>query len=179
MRTPVYKRDAFVPMYVRGPIGKFPDSASCASNIQISGNRCWVRLILNMINRPVNWFQNLIAPSCIQRRFSKVHVNSLCDWQHGWQIWTNFGIKFCVRLDKTASKTLDMPRKAFGDVSLGRSTVFEWHARFKAGRESIKDDEHTGRPNNQQNQRDCGESSRACPGGPSPNNSTAFWHGRD
>ena len=55
-------------------------------------------------------------------------------------------IKFCVRLDKTAVETLDMIRKAFGDLSLGRSTVFEWHARFKAGRESIEDDERSGRP---------------------------------
>ena len=55
-------------------------------------------------------------------------------------------IKFCVRLVKTTAGMLDMLRKAFGDISLGRSTVFEWHVRFKSGRESIKDDERTGRP---------------------------------
>jgi hypothetical protein len=34
----------------------------------------------------------------------------------------------------------------FGDQSLSRGRVFQWHARFKTGRTSVDDDEHTGRP---------------------------------
>jgi transposase len=31
-------------------------------------------------------------------------------------------------------------------ISLGRSAVFKWHNRFAQGRDSLEDDEHTGRP---------------------------------
>jgi len=37
-----------------------------------------------------------------------------------------------------------MIQQAFGDQSLSRAQVFQWHARFKTGRTSVDDDEHTG-----------------------------------
>jgi hypothetical protein len=37
-----------------------------------------------------------------------------------------------------------MIRQAFGEESMSHTQVFEWHARFRAGRTSI-DDQHTGR----------------------------------
>ena len=45
-------------------------------------------------------------------------------------------IKFCVKLGKTFTETLDMLRKAYGDQILSRTTVYEWFKRFKEGRES-------------------------------------------
>jgi len=39
-----------------------------------------------------------------------------------------------------------MIQQAFGDQSLSRAQLFQWHARFKAGRTSVDNDEHTGRP---------------------------------
>jgi hypothetical protein len=36
-------------------------------------------------------------------------------------------------------------QQAFGDQSLSRARVFQWHARFKTGRTSVDDDKHTGR----------------------------------
>jgi len=39
-----------------------------------------------------------------------------------------------------------MIQQAFGDHSLSRTRVFQWHVRFKTGRTSVDDDEHTGRP---------------------------------
>jgi len=41
-----------------------------------------------------------------------------------------------------------MIQKDFGDQSLSRAQVFQWHARFKTGRTSVDGDEHTGRPTN-------------------------------
>ena len=38
-----------------------------------------------------------------------------------------------------------MSQQAFGDQILSLAQVFQWHARFKTGRRSIDDDEHTGR----------------------------------
>ena len=55
-------------------------------------------------------------------------------------------IKFCVKLGKSATETFDMLRQAFHDHALGRTQVFGWHARFKSGRESVEDDERSGRP---------------------------------
>jgi hypothetical protein len=38
-----------------------------------------------------------------------------------------------------------MVQQAFGDQILSRTQVFQWHARFKTGRTSVVDYEHTGR----------------------------------
>jgi hypothetical protein len=54
-------------------------------------------------------------------------------------------IKFRVKLGKPATESLKMLRQAFGEHSLSRTSVFEWHSRFKAGRISAEDDEHSGR----------------------------------
>jgi hypothetical protein len=51
-----------------------------------------------------------------------------------------------VKLGKSATETLEMLREAFGEHSLSRTAVFEWHSRFKAGRVSVEDDERSGRP---------------------------------
>jgi hypothetical protein len=53
-------------------------------------------------------------------------------------------IKFCVKLGKSATETIEMLRKAYGEHSLHRTDVFECHSRFKAGR--VEDDERSGRP---------------------------------
>jgi hypothetical protein len=56
-----------------------------------------------------------------------------------------FCVKFCVKLGKSATETLEMLCEAFGEHSLSRAAVSEWHSRFKAGRVSVEDDEHSGR----------------------------------
>jgi hypothetical protein len=38
-----------------------------------------------------------------------------------------------MRLSKFDTKTLEMLRNSFGEHSLSRTAVFEWHSRFKAG----------------------------------------------
>ena len=38
-----------------------------------------------------------------------------------------------------------MLRTAFGPSCINRASVFEWHKRFKEGRESVRDDERCGR----------------------------------
>ena len=55
-------------------------------------------------------------------------------------------IKFCCKADMSATDTLKMIQKAYGNVLLSRTTVFEWHERFRESRESVKDDERSGRP---------------------------------
>jgi hypothetical protein len=41
-------------------------------------------------------------------------------------------IRFCVKLGKSATKTLQMIPEAFGEHSLSRTADFEYHSRFKA-----------------------------------------------
>jgi hypothetical protein len=40
-------------------------------------------------------------------------------------------IKFCVKLGKSATETLEMLHEAFGEHALSRAAFFEWHSRFK------------------------------------------------
>jgi hypothetical protein len=56
-------------------------------------------------------------------------------------------IRFCVKLlGKSATEILAMLREAFGEHSLRRTAVFEWHSRFKAGLVSVEDDKVARRP---------------------------------
>jgi hypothetical protein len=45
-------------------------------------------------------------------------------------------IKFCVKLGKSATETLEMLREAFVEHSLRPTVIFEWHSHLKAGRVS-------------------------------------------
>ena len=56
-----------------------------------------------------------------------------------------YAIKFCFKLVKNASKTYGMLQTAFGQSCMNRASVFEWHKRFKEGKESVSDDERCGR----------------------------------
>jgi hypothetical protein len=53
-------------------------------------------------------------------------------------------IKFCVKLCKSNTGTLEMLREVFGEHSLSWTDVFEWHPCFKGGRVSVEDDERSG-----------------------------------
>ena len=55
-------------------------------------------------------------------------------------------IKFCVKLGKTATETLKMLRDVYGDSSMSRTRVFEWHKRLVEGRKDVEDDPKLGRP---------------------------------
>jgi hypothetical protein len=56
----------------------------------------------------------------------------------------HINIKFCAKLGKGVSETLQMLTEAYGADAMIKSSVFEWHKRFKKGREDVKDDERTG-----------------------------------
>jgi transposase len=63
-------------------------------------------------------------------------------------------IKFCAKLGKSASETLQMLTEAFGADAMKKSSVIEWHKRFKEGREDVKD-ERTGRPKTHRADENC------------------------
>jgi hypothetical protein len=53
-------------------------------------------------------------------------------------------IKFCVKIGKSASETLALLTVAYGEYAVKNSSVFEWHRRFKEGREDVQDDPRSG-----------------------------------
>ena len=55
-------------------------------------------------------------------------------------------INFCCKVSFSATRTVELIQKAYGEAALSRITIFEWHKRFREGRESVKDDEGSGRP---------------------------------
>ena len=56
-----------------------------------------------------------------------------------------YAIKFCFKLGKNATETYGMLQTAFQPSCMNQASVFEWHKRFKEGRESVRDDERCGR----------------------------------
>ena len=46
----------------------------------------------------------------------------------------------------SATETLVLVQKAYGNEDLNRSNVFRWYSRFQDGRELEEDDERSGRP---------------------------------
>ena len=56
-----------------------------------------------------------------------------------------YAIKFCFKLGENATETYGMFQIAFGASCMNWASVFEWHKRFKEGRESVRDDDRCGR----------------------------------
>ena len=50
-----------------------------------------------------------------------------------------------LNLGEMPQKTYGILLTAFGQSCMNRAPVFEWHKRFKEGRESVRDDERCGR----------------------------------
>ena len=65
----------------------------------------------------------------------------------------HYTIKFCAKLGKSGSKTLQLLRTAYGDVVLSSAQVFRWHKAFKDGRESIEDEQRAGHPSTSRNEK--------------------------
>jgi hypothetical protein len=49
-------------------------------------------------------------------------------------------IKFCVKIGKSASEKLALLTVAYGEYAVKKSSVFDWHRRFKEGREDVQDE---------------------------------------
>jgi transposase len=54
-----------------------------------------------------------------------------------------------VKIGKRASETLAMLTVAYVEYAMKKSSVFEWHRRFKEGREDVQDYPRSGQPKRQ------------------------------
>jgi len=57
-----------------------------------------------------------------------------------------YAIKFCTKLGKSGSETLQLLMTAYGDAVLSSAQVLRWHKVFKDRRESSEDEQHAGCP---------------------------------
>ena len=78
----------------------------------------------------------LLKPDCHSWGISKMQSDTLQE---------RYAIKLCFKLEKNATETYGMLQTAFRPSCMKRASVFEWHKRFKEGRESVRDDEKCGR----------------------------------
>ena len=56
-----------------------------------------------------------------------------------------YAIKLCFKHEKNATETHGMLQTSFRPPCIHWASAFEWHKRFKDGRESVRDDERCGR----------------------------------
>ena len=72
----------------------------------------------------------LLKPDCHSWWFSKMQSDTLEEW---------YAIKFCFKLGKNdARETYGMLPTAFRPSCMNRASFFDWHKRFKEGRESVR-----------------------------------------
>ena len=57
-----------------------------------------------------------------------------------------YAIKFCMKLNKSATETFASLTEAYGDATLSRTMVFKRHEAFREDRENVEDDPRSGRP---------------------------------
>jgi len=55
-------------------------------------------------------------------------------------------IQFCFTAGLSATETLVLVQKAYGNEAVNRSNVFRWYSRFRDGKEMLDDDERDGSP---------------------------------
>ena len=77
----------------------------------------------------------LLKPDCHSWWISEMQSDTLEE---------RYAMKFCFKLGKSTTETYGMLQTAFGPAWMNWASVFEWHKRFKEGRETVRDDEMCG-----------------------------------
>ena len=102
----------------------------------------WLSFMISVSNQELQQQLEyaLLKPDCHSWWISKI--------QSGREntLEERYAIKFCFKLGKNdATETYRMLQTAFGASCMNQASVFEWHKRFKEGRESVRDNERCGR----------------------------------
>ena len=134
-------------IYIYGAFNKVPDIFVQASKIVVDSWEFSMLLLyiwddwpIFMISRSNEQLQQqleytLLKPDCHNWWISKMQSG------HEDTFAERYAIKFCFKLGKNATETYGMLQTAFRQSCMNRTSVFEWHKRFKEGRESVRDDE--------------------------------------
>ena len=134
---------------IRGAYDKFPDFFRMAFKIVADSWKLsmlllyilwddWPIFMISVLNKQLQQQleYTLLKPGCHSLPISKMQSNNLEE---------RYAIKLCFKLGKNTTETYGMLQTAFRSSCMNRSSVFEWHKRFKEGRESVRNDERCGR----------------------------------
>ena len=134
--------------YVHGAFNKFPDIVVQAFKIVVDS---WKFSILLLYILWDDWPIFMISGSNEQLQQQLEYTLIKPDYHSWWiskmqsgredNLEERYAIEFLFKLGKDATETYGMLQTAFRPSCMNRASVFEWHKRFKEGRESVKDDE--------------------------------------
>ena len=135
--------------WICGAFNKFPDFFVQAFKIVVDS---WKFTMLLLYILWDDWPSFMISASNeqLQQQLGYTLLKPDC---HSWWISKiqpgheeeRYTIKFCFKLWKNATETYRMLQTAFQASCMNQASVFEWHKRFKEGRESVRDDKRCGR----------------------------------
>ncbi|UYV81753.1 PUM2 [Cordylochernes scorpioides] len=120
------------------------------------------KIVLQVRGKVLQYSQHKFASNVVEkcvthalRNEKAILIEEVCNYNDGYRcgdftmeqkLKQRICIEFCVKLQISATETFEMLNKAFPNDAPKRTTVFEWHSRFKAGRISIEDDPRQGCP---------------------------------
>ena len=131
--------------HVQGPFNKFPDIFGQAFKIVIDS---WKFTMLLLYILWDDWPIFMISGSNEQLQ-QQLEYPLLKPDYHSWWISKmqsgrkdtleeRYAIKFYFKLGKNATETYGMFQTVFWPSCMNWASVFEWHKRFKEGRESVR-----------------------------------------
>ena len=86
------------------------------------------------------------ATAAIGIHHTKAWLLQLVNFKNAiWHFRRTIYNKFCFKLGKNATETYGMLQSAFRQSCMNQASVFDWHMRYKEGRESVRDDERCAR----------------------------------
>ena len=139
----------YIYIYIHGEFNKFPDFFVHAFEIVLES---WKFSMLLLYMSWDDWPIFMISGSNeqLQQQLEYTQLKPDC---HNWWISKmqsdtleeRYAIRFCFKLGKNTREMYGILQTAFGLCCMNRTPVFEWHKRFKEGRESVRDDEKCGR----------------------------------
>ena len=132
---------------IRGAFNMFPDFFVQLFKIIVDSWKFSILLMTDQFFIISGWNEQLqqqleytlLKPDCYSWWISKMQSG------HQDTLEERYAIKFSFKLGKNATETYEMLQTAFWPSCMNRAWVFEWHKRFKEGRESVRDDEGCGR----------------------------------
>ena len=134
-------------LQIRGAFNKFPDFFVQAFKIVVDSGK-FIMLLLYILWDDWPVFMISGSNEQLQQQLEYTLLKPDC---HSWWISKmqsgredtleeRYSIKFCFKLGKNATETHGMLQTAFRPSCMNRASVFEWHKRFKEGKESVRDD---------------------------------------
>jgi hypothetical protein len=130
------------------------ESSRTVSVVNCLGEKIWGggqgHTSSNLLQQSITWHHAVNTHCFYMSAFStSCFPLAVMDGKIEQRVW----MKFFVKLGKSATKPLKMLHEAFGEHSLSRTAIFHWHSCFTAGRMSVEDDEHSGRPSTSKTQK--------------------------